>query len=248
MGVPTFQAIVVVDIESFGSRTNPFQEALRRDMTDVIGEALSTAGIDGQAVDRVGTGDGMILIVPPAVSAATLAGAFVRALDAALGHKATMASEALRMRLRVSLHQGHLQRDATGWMGEALNTACRLVDAQPLRDVLRAAPEARMALIVSDEVYRGVVRHDYPLIDAASFGPAVLSVKELHDEKVWISVPGRPSPPGLNGGGRTAQAPPPPTRAADRAGPAAGNFAYRVGGDQVYGIKVVNERAAGRDD
>ena len=30
MAVPTFQAIVVVDIESFGARANPFPVSLRR--------------------------------------------------------------------------------------------------------------------------------------------------------------------------------------------------------------------------
>ncbi len=245
MAVPTFQAIVVIDIESFGSRANPFQVSLRRAMREVITESCTAAGVDWSTVEDLDRGDGLILLVPPSTSTVTLAGAFVRRLDATLGQKAAMFSEAHRMRLRVALHQGNCERDETGWVGEAINTACRLVDAQPLRDALAAAPEARMALIVSHEIYQGVVRHDYPLIDAASFGPAVLDVKELTGEKVWISVPGRPYPPGLpTAPARRAE---PPRQPVGTHGGIVNNGGTTVRGDQVGGDKTVYLRA-GRDE
>ena len=241
MAVPTFQAIVVVDIESFGSRANPFQVSLRRAMREVIRESCGQTHIDWDTVEALDRGDGLILLVPPATSTVTLAGAFVRMLDAMLRERAAMSSDAHRMRLRVALHEGNCQRDETCWVGEAINTACRLVDAQPLRDALAAAPEARMALIVSNEIYQGVIRHDYPLIDAASFGPAVIDAKELTGEKVWISVPGRSFPPG-----RRSEPPPAPSSRAQHGG-IVNQGGATVLGDQVGGDKTVYLRA-GRDE
>lgn len=236
MAVPTFRAIVVVDIESFGSRLNPFQASLRRAMYQVIRESCAGAGVDWDTLDTLDVGDGLILLVPTSTSTVTLAGLFVRTLDAMLGEKAAMFSDAHRMRLRVALHQGNCQRDETGWVGEAINTACRLVDAQPLRNALKSAPDARMALIVSDEIYQGVVRHDYPLIDAASFASTVLNVKEMSGAKAWISVPGWSYPPGQ---AEPAKNPAPPRSPGGGGIHNSGNIT--VHGDQVGGDKTVHE-------
>ena len=104
MAVPTFQAIVVVDIESFGARANPFQVSLRRAMREVIRGSCVQVHIDWDTVEALDRGDGLILLVPPATSTVTLAGAFVRMLDAVLKERAAMSSDAHRMRLRVALH------------------------------------------------------------------------------------------------------------------------------------------------
>ena len=59
MAVPTFHAIVVVDIESFGPRTNPLQASLRQAMYDVVREANSRAsagvraGMTGRDADAL---------------------------------------------------------------------------------------------------------------------------------------------------------------------------------------------------
>jgi hypothetical protein len=244
MAIPTFHAIVVVDIESFGPRTNPFQASLRRAMYDVVREACAETGISWESLVVLDRGDGVILLVPPATSVVTIAGSFVRALDAVLKEKAAMFSDAHRMRFRVALHQGLCQRDDNGWVGEAINTTCRLIDAQPLRDVLKAAPEAHMALIVSDEIYQNVISHEYRLIDAASFAPVVLSIKELAGEKAWISVPGRPHPPGLvdvapSGPPTQRRSPPAP---AGQSGGIANYGDTTVHGDQVAGDKFERPR------
>jgi class 3 adenylate cyclase len=240
MAVPTFHAIVVVDIERFGPRTNPFQASLRQAMYDVVREACAEARIQWDTTVALDRGDGIILLVPPTTSMVTIAGQFLHAVDAVLAEKAAIFSDAHRMRFRVALHQGLCQQDQTGWVGEAINTACRLVDAQPVRDALSAAPEARMALIVSDEIYRAVIRHGYRLIDPAAFARVAINAKELVEETAWINVPGRSYPPGL-----TAARTTPVTgtqRPAATTGQTAGiinNGSVTVNGDQIGRDKIV---------
>jgi hypothetical protein len=240
MAVPTFHAIVVVDIESFGPRTNPFQASLRQAMYDVVREACAEARIEWDTTVALDRGDGIILLVPPATSTVTIAGQFMRAMDAVLAEKAAIFSDAHRMRFRVALHHGLCQQDETGWVGEAINTACRLIDAQPLRDALTAAPEARMALVVSDDVYRNVIRHGYRLIDPAAFARVGVNAKELVDETAWISVPGRSYPPGLASPRKPPlSAPRPPTVATGQTAGVINNGPTTVHGDQIGRDKIV---------
>jgi class 3 adenylate cyclase len=240
MAVPTFHAIVVVDIEGFGPRTNPLQASLRQAMYDVVREACAEVRIEWDTTVALDRGDGIILLVPPAASTVTIAGQFMRAVDAVLAEKAAIFSDAHRMRFRVALHQGLCQQDETGWIGEAINTACRLVDAQPVRDALTAAPEARMALVVSDEIYRAVIRHGYRLIDPAAFARVAINAKELVDETAWITVPGRSYPPGIASEHTPpATGPRPPIVANGQATGIVNNSSVTVHGDQIGHDKIV---------
>ncbi len=196
MPYPTFHFILVVDIEGFGKRTVPVQQSLRKAMYEVVQVAFEDTNLDWDTVVRLDRGDGILMLVPTTTgNSVVLAGSFVRALDAALQEKARIYTTEHQLRMRVALHQGNCQRQGR-LGGEALNTASRLVDAQPLRDALQAAKRAQMALIVSDEIYRGVVKHGYRQIDPASFGEVQIEAKELH-EPAWIHLPGHPYPPGI---------------------------------------------------
>ncbi|WP_229074279.1 hypothetical protein [Actinoplanes sp. DH11] len=212
MSEPTFHFIVVVDIEGFGARTIPFQESLTDAMYDVVRTALTDVHIDPAAVVQLDRGDGIIMLVPTtAANSVTLAGRFVSAVDDALREKARFHSADHRMRLRMALHQGNCHRKDDRWVGAAINTAARLVDAAPLRAALTAAPDAAMSFIVSDEIYQGVVRHGYRGMEPQEFAPVDLEVKELR-ERAWVQVPGRSYPPGIPAAG----APPGRDAAAER--------------------------------
>src|ERR1700754_1328340 len=98
MAAPTFHAIVMVDIESFGPRRNPVQVSLRQSMYETVQQACEDAHIEWDDVVVVDRDGGIMLLVPPATSMVDIAGRFVRALDANLAEKARMFSEAHRMR------------------------------------------------------------------------------------------------------------------------------------------------------
>lgn len=62
------------------------------------------------------------------------------------------------MRLRVVIHHGQMLPDAHGYTGVSLAHAARLLDADTVRDSLAGSPTATAIMVVSDGVYRGVVR------------------------------------------------------------------------------------------
>ncbi|MFI1397460.1 hypothetical protein [Streptomyces sp. NPDC020681] len=196
-GHATHRWIVVLDIENFSVRTDPVQRSVRAAMYETLKGAMERSGLPVGDIVYEDRGDGVLMIVPGTVSPLLLAGPFIRELDDELAQKGAMFSKAHALRFRVSLHQGLVARDAEGWSGDAVNTACRLVDAQPLRDVLVAAPSARMVFIVSDETYRGVIRHGHRGIDPAAYLPMRFATKHGEVVHSWITVPGCPAPPGL---------------------------------------------------
>ncbi|AGL18924.1 hypothetical protein [Actinoplanes sp. N902-109] len=241
---PSFHAIVVVDLEGFGRRTNLVQRALRAAMYEVVRAAFADAGIDATAVVSEDRGDGIIMLVPGTPTLA-LAGKFVRALDAALREKAALHSESHRMRMRVALHQGLCEPDAEGWIGEPINTAARLVDAAPLKQTLATAQRAVMALIVSGDIYRSVIRHDYRLVDSAEFARVRVDAKELTGEEAWIRVPGYANPPGLADPDRPEHPEPGPAPAAVPTHQTVNGISFTGSSVHVAGDMIAGNKYAG---
>ena len=189
--------IVALDIENFSPRLDPVQRRVRAAMYSALGSAKKGAGLSAADIVSEDRGDGVLMLVRSSVSPVVIAGPFVRELDESLGEYAQEANEDHAIRLRMALHQGLATDDEYGWSGDAVNTTCRIVDAQPLRAVLAAAPSARMVFAVSDEVHHAVIRHGHRGIDPAAYLPFDLTTK--HDEtlRAWATVPGYPAPPGL---------------------------------------------------
>jgi hypothetical protein len=97
------------------------------------------------------------------------------------------------IRLRAVMHAGEVHYDGRGCYGEALDLAFRLLDAPETRQALNRTREP-LALVVSDEIYRSLVRHGYAGIDVAAFEP--LAYVELANERHlgWMHIPACPSP------------------------------------------------------
>lgn len=243
---PAFHAVALLDVEGFGGRPNPVQRQVRADLYQVVRTAIKEAGLNPARIDQEDRGDG-ILMIDPDVSVLKLAGRFVRELDYGLREKARTSSEIARMRLRVAIHQGMCEHDGEGWVGTAVNTTARLVDAPPLKATLAAADGANLALIVSRQVFDDVIRHDYRSIDSSTFERVAIDVKELHGETAWIHVPGYPYPPGLTALPRPVPAAPEPkTPKPKKKSVTQSGFVFngttkiRVEGDQFVGDKTVN--------
>ncbi|MEV6692793.1 hypothetical protein AB0M35_15110 [Micromonospora sp. NPDC051196] len=246
MPEPAFHAVALVDIEGFGSRPNPVQRQVRADLYQVVRTALTEAGFDPTRIDQEDRGDG-ILLIDPDVAVLKLAGRFVQELVNGLREKARTSSEIARIRLRVAVHHGMCEHDGEGWVGTAVNTTARLVDAPPLKAALAAADGANLALIVSRQAFDDVIRHDYRSVDSSTFERVAIDAKELRGETAWIQVPGFTYPPGVT-------APPPPSSTGTDARPTSkpresagqsgfvfnGSTEITVQGDQFVGNKTVN--------
>lgn len=99
------------------------------------------------------------------------------------------ANDKAKMRLRAAVHAGEVVHDDNGVVGNDLNFACRLLDCKPLRAALASA-SGDLALIVSDLIYQGVVRHNAGLIAAEEYDEVEVQEKEVKT-KAWITLGSR---------------------------------------------------------
>src|SRR5207245_11403460 len=88
-----------------------------------------------------------------------------------------LVADGIRLRLRVAVHAGLLQRDDGGWAGEPLVHSARLLDAPPVRRVLRDTEAVDLVVVISQAIYDSVVRHGYGL-DPATCRKVRIRVKE----------------------------------------------------------------------
>lgn len=189
-----YMSILVLDVERFGRRSDVTQEWVRGRLYELLHSALESAGIAWDACVVEDRGDGAILLIPPNVPKEDLTDLFIDRLHAGLRNHDRHASDEARIRLRVSLHAGDVVQDTRGWSGSAINTACRLVNADPLRDVLAAADRACLALIVSDPWHEAVVVPERGGLERSTYGEVHVLAKEV-DESAWVYVPGYQRPP-----------------------------------------------------
>jgi hypothetical protein len=195
--LPTQYSIVVVGIESFSARTNFQQAILRADMYEVVKGAARCAALRWDQFHTEDRGDGVVMLIPPSVSPVRLAGEFISALDQCLAGRAEGRTVTQAMRLRVALHCGLASRGEHGWSGGAVELACRLADATPLRDALKGGTRAHLAFAVSDPVHQAVICQGYRSIDAAAYAPVRFDARQLLGINAWITVPGYAAPPGV---------------------------------------------------
>jgi class 3 adenylate cyclase len=99
------------------------------------------------------------------------------------------ASRAQRqLRIRVVMHAGEIHYDANGCFGEALDVAFRLLDAAHVKKALQTADDP-LILVISDDIYRAIVRHGYDGIDQHAFHPLVRVPIAGNHYTGWIHIP-----------------------------------------------------------
>jgi O-acetyl-ADP-ribose deacetylase (regulator of RNase III) len=155
------RAILIVDVEKYGdpARTNAHRLAVREGMYRVLRQSFAKARIDWADCMTEDCGDGVLVLVPPAVPKSWLAARLPVRLAEVLHRYNTGSPPETRIRLRMALHAGEVHADARGVAGTAIIRAFRLIEAPALKSALRASPGV-VALIVSDWFYDEVVRHD----------------------------------------------------------------------------------------
>src|SRR6185437_15587630 len=199
-GLPRHRAVVALDIERSTSRPDPVKAELRSTLYEVFDAALLDAGIRRQYRDRfVDRGDGILALIHPVDQAPTAAllKTAVPALSRLLSdYNASLprASRAQRqLRIRAVVHAGEVNYDANGCFGEALDVAFRLLDAARVKQTLQTAGDP-LILVVSEDIYRSVVRHGYDGIDRDAFRPMVRVQVGGSRHCGWVRLPGQAAP------------------------------------------------------
>jgi hypothetical protein len=182
------------DVEDWSSRPAVLQARIQQALRRIEASALGQAGVDPTRVGRQSTGDGAVLAIPGDVPKELITTKYVDALREGVEEYDAECPAAETIRLRLALHAGESPAGQGEWAGPGIVTASRLVDAPVLRRVLAAATGSALALIVSDDWYRAVIREGY----ASDEGYQEVWVKaKKFANSAWVRVPGRTQPPGL---------------------------------------------------
>ncbi|WP_329276077.1 hypothetical protein [Streptomyces sp. NBC_01451] len=185
---PVSRTILLLDIERFSDRDDVEQAYLRRMLYAITDRALESAGIDETRRLRADRGDSVMELIDANAPVTALLRALLVEVPAQLRDVNRMASSSAQIRLRGVVATGYVAVDEhDGWVGTDLNNACRLLDAQLLRAALRERPHD-FALIVSDALYGGVVRHDHRGIPADEFHPVGVDTKN-GPMRAWLHGP-----------------------------------------------------------
>jgi hypothetical protein len=193
---PVHRSILAVDLEGSTKRTNPERGELRRILYSLLDQALHKAGINPRHLEPlVDRGDGVLVLIRPhdEVPKTVLLGVLIPALTALLDeHNATVTQPTLRLRLRAVIHSGEVHDDGRGFYGEDLDLAFRLLDAPKVKRALREAPASPLVLVVSEEIFAGIVRHRY--FDGGTYEPLVRLRLAERQHRGWIHIPDLPEP------------------------------------------------------
>jgi hypothetical protein len=197
---PVYRSIIAVDLEGSTARTNLVKGELRRVMYELLGRALDAVAITGNRLDQLtDRGDGVLVLIRAHddVPKTVLLGRLIPLLTALLAeHNAQAAQPALRIRLRAVLHAGEVHLDGRGCYGEAIDIAIRLLDAPSVKRALKQA-QAPLVLVISDEIYSGIVWHGY--VDANAYLPMVRVRVANRRHRGWVQVPGPVASPVVAG-------------------------------------------------
>jgi hypothetical protein len=214
---PVHRSILAVDIEkSTGPlRTNPIKAELRRLLYCLLEAAMASAGIQESHCDPFeDRGDGVLALIHPAdeIPKTLLFNPLIPVLSQLLTDYNLSLPEPERprrgLRLRVVVHAGEIHRDGNGYFGEELDVACRLLDSQRLKKCLRQV-SAPLVVMVSEELYWSIVRHQYDGIRHETFHPVVRIQVGGRRRRGWVHVPpayGLLEPATTDGAAPTARA------------------------------------------
>jgi hypothetical protein len=178
----------VLDVVGYGARAVTQQQDVSRRLRALVDATLGQCELklDPEIVDHQWTGDGINAVLPADIDPTATLPVLIRSLASALG--ADNARSADRMRIRMAVSVGLIERGATGFDGQLIVDINRLVDSRPLRAALSESPAADLAVAVSDHVYVMMIRPGYPGIPGGQFTHMNVVAKEFSGSAwLWLS-------------------------------------------------------------
>lgn len=192
-GFPRHRTIIGIDAEGSSQLTDPSKGSLRRSMYDLFERSLHAGGLTRPYRDPfLDRGDGVLAMIRPVDRApkTVLLDTVVPALgDLLAEHNRDHPDQSFR--LRTVVHAGEVTFDDKGCYGETLDVAFRLLEADPLKRILKEA-DAPMVLVVSDDIHHSVVRHGYEGIDRTAFSRLLMPQTTGLVRSGWVRVIGSP--------------------------------------------------------
>jgi hypothetical protein len=196
--------LFAVDIAGFSEpeRDDDVLLYLHKALYEMLERAFGGCGVPWHACVHEDRGDGVLVVVPPTLPAASLIDPLPERLRGLIRRHNRLSSPAAAIQLRAACHIGQVHRDEHGFVGNAVNHLFRLLDAAPLKQLLTEAG-TELAFVTSDYVYDTIVCRHPTLVDPDVFAAVTVQVRQT-TSLGWVHVPGAAAP-GAGGwpGGRT---------------------------------------------
>jgi hypothetical protein len=181
--------LVSVDAQGWGGHDERRQFAIQRALVTVLDLAAEQAGLDRSSWIRQPSGDGELSLLPDTEPEPVVVDAFVRELSVALADHNHDLVPAAWLRLRMAVHHGVATRSDNGFVGQGVVLVSRLLESDPLRNALAAAPDKALAVVLSTRVFDDVVAQRRTALSIQDFRKVAIQVKETAGH-AWLRVPG----------------------------------------------------------
>jgi len=176
-----------VDAKDYSKLDAAGQEDLQAALVKTLDMAAERAGLERLAWSRQEQGDGELALVPADQDEKLVVDDFVRELDALLDrHNHGRVADA-RLRLRVAIHHGVAYRSDNGYAGPAPVVVSRILASRELHEALEQAPDAVLAVALSDGVYSDLILNRLTTLRPGYFRCTPLK-SEKYEGKAWIRV------------------------------------------------------------
>lgn len=196
------RVLVAVDVTGYGAGTDQDHFSVQAGLTEVLETAAAKAGLRREQWVIQSAGDGELAILPPDQREPVVVDEYVRHLDEALTAHNSAPGSGPSIRLRMAVHFGAAMPADNGYAGQGVVAVSRLVEAPAVKRALADDPNARLALILSNQVYMDVVQQGHVSVPKTDFTRIGVQVKQYKDT-AWVKVLGapdavKPSDPDVN--------------------------------------------------
>jgi NTP-dependent ternary conflict system VMAP-like protein len=173
------RTIVVVDVVGF---TNPDRRlgdrlAVRQGMYDVLKTAFAESDVDFDSCVSEDRGDGALILLPLGTANGVVVDRLPDRIVAALRRYNSTRTLQAQFKLRVGLNSGEVMYDGNGWVGHAVDSTFRILEAPEAKSAL-AQTDRMVAFICSDRFFLDVIDDDPGLVPG-SYRQIPVSVKQF---------------------------------------------------------------------
>ena len=182
--------LFAVDIAGFTGpdRDDDIRLHLHEELYEVLERGFDTSSIPWASCFHEDRGDGALVVVPPGIACKGVIDPLPERLRGLIRRHNHVARDAAAIQLRAAAHIGLVDHDGNGFVGSDINLLFRMLQARPVKRAI-ADSGAEFALIVSDYVYRNVVRRYPSLVDPGAFESVRLQLKSTN-ARAWTYIPG----------------------------------------------------------
>ena len=178
------------DIEQYSRFRTPEAIRAQQRLTEALARARHHAAIAEDRVETQESGDGQFVVLPTGLDESEVIPALVHGFRIALAEVNADLNQRARLRLRIALHRGHIERGANGWAGDSAVGIHRILDSAPARAALGGHPDADFVLIVPDLLYQDVIAHGYGLLRPEAFTKVDVEIPAKNFvDRAWVYVP-----------------------------------------------------------